>query len=59
MTIPGEGGGNAKESGRQGGTRVFKKSSPNGKITAYLGILTGNDFLTHLYVQVNAILSII
>ena len=44
MTIPGEGGGNAKESGRQGGTRVFKKSSPNGKITAYLGMLTGNDF---------------
>jgi len=31
--------------GRQGGTRVFKKSSPNGKITAYLG---KRDFVDHI-----------
>lgn len=41
----GAGGSNAKESGRQGGTRVFKKSSPNGKITAYLG---KRDFVDHI-----------
>ena len=30
---------NEKENQNQrGGTRVFKKSSPNGKITAYLGL---------------------
>lgn len=30
---------------RQGGTRVFKKSSPNGKITMYLG---KRDFVDHI-----------
>merc|ERR1711953_255838 len=29
----------------RGGTRVFKKSSPNGKITAYLG---KRDFVDHI-----------
>ncbi|KAH7962210.1 hypothetical protein HPB52_014912 [Rhipicephalus sanguineus] len=34
-----------EEAKRQGGTRVFKKSSPNGKITMYLG---KRDFVDHI-----------
>jgi beta-arrestin len=33
------------QNGQRGGTRVFKKSSPNGKITAYLG---KRDFVDHI-----------
>ena len=45
--------------GRQGGTRVFKKSSPNGKITAYLGLyLVYRIFVKLSSTQANAISSI-
>jgi len=42
-----EASGTNQNSSRGGGTRVFKKSSPNGKITAYLGKRDFVDHITH------------
>lgn len=42
------GGGEADGSSRKQATRVFKKSSSNGKITVYLGKRDFVDYVTHV-----------